>query len=215
MFIFSKRKFFVFTVFSLCFSQAFAVLEHHDDDLRDSRSSFLISGENYAELSQKFCGALTLCFAGEKAAFVFEVFSPQKPLEVLLRMVTTESADRCFGWSQKHLATIHNADITLKNVYRAYDISSTGLEKKYQVPLYTRYATWILSNDILIQALNAVEAEERGLLTSKNVSYIEAVMRKVGFQNLQRQADLKVNATTHVIPHPDRVEGRFSALPNF
>lgn len=192
---------------------SFASIEHHPEDIQLSKSSFLISGENFDDLFREKKGALTLCFAEQKAALVFEVFSPVKPSEILLQMVDTNREDCCWTKSSP-IVTVRNAADTLKNVYRAYNVSTTGLGKKYTQPLYTRYATWILPTQQLINALTVIEKDQMEKSSFENKIYMKRVMEKAGLQNTDKSSDLKVVATTYALPHPDRIEGRYPSLPS-
>lgn len=196
---------------------AYATLEHDDGDFQRSRANFLISGENFADLSgQQKRGVMTLCFKqdNQEAAMVFEFF-PRGSTNLSLLMAYAGLEDTCCGARPAAVpVVIQGPQDTLKKVYRAFDISIAAAERKYSAPTYTRYASWILPNDRLTTAVRAIEQDRDQKLTFTNFDYIKRIMTQAGLENISPDApDLKVLASAYVNPRPGRLEGHFSPLP--
>lgn len=218
MYQFFKKVVF-FAVFFLNISAAMAILEHDEDDLSNSKNSFLLSGADYQTLMKENKGTMTLCLNKDSSgeykdpALVFEIFNSQEPKEVSLRIVHFQKSDDSCGGGYKKLM-IEGSVETLKKAYRAVKRSAVYKDQKADVPtLYTRFASWNFPTHYLINALYFVnqDVEHKKIAKSSKeiVDYISSIMRKSGLENVEfgwwyhTTANLKTLAEEYVRPRPD------------
>lgn len=206
------------------FSFSYDCDHEYDADEKDmalSKTSFLISGyPTYAELKQKNRGMLTLCIKENKTkdfcdflvfdhpALVFEYFSPRASEEISLCMVHFGRQGDCSGVGGRQRIIIDNRRNTLKKVYRVLKIA--GDEKRYIPGGYTRYASWIIANDLLLKGLShALDAQtKRGANYGNCVKFVAKIMQETGLQNVDfgywftTAENLKILVTDYIKPLP-------------
>ena len=161
---------------TICYPGSVSAMNHDDDDLILSKQRFLISGVPYNGIDTDK-GVMTLCFKKmeklefnwenafdlrtlfslDHASLVFEYFSPQRPKEIALNMVHFGKEDDCCGFGGVETVKIDSNIDTLKKLYRSVNTSLTRDE--YVPATYTRYASWIISNDELLKGMRQAEKD--------------------------------------------------------
>lgn len=183
----------ILRIFLLCYAinaqNIFATSYAYPEDIESSKKSFLISGASYEKLKSKKKGVMTLCFKPIKGDYdhtslVFEYFAHNSK-SPSLTMVHYGRNDGCCGGGDKHVL-INDRAHTLKTTYRAQNISNVD-GKKTDIPAtYTKYASWYIQNDKLLQALHQAEQDQ----SHKNekfgscVKYAVKIMKKAGLEKL-------------------------------
>ncbi len=198
-------------ILSISSSSAWSVYEHDQNDLQLSKQTSLMSRHPYASLNQEpKKGVMTLCFKEqEKASLVFEVFLPATPNEISLRMIHYGQEDDCCGFGGEKKVMIDSSIDTLKKVYRAVEVSNINNSRSYIPATYTRYASWIISNDRLIQGLVQAEQDQSSNDSYNSIKYVSKIMKIAGLNNVdfglwkKKANNLKLLVDSHIQPRPD------------
>lgn len=178
-----------------------ASYKHSEDDLILSKQSPVISGVPSQKILQENKGVVTLCFKDQKSTFehsalVFEMLLPENPEEISLRMVHFGGIDGCCGGGRTDVIIDEEID-TLKKAYRSIKItrtrSTTQVTQEFSSPSYERYASFIVNNESLLNALDTAQKDKEnktvtysdaGDFFSKDshncVSYVTKIMNNIG-----------------------------------
>ncbi len=205
-----------FIIFTICCSNnVLAVHEYDENDLQLSKRTSLMSNHPYASLNQEpKKGVMTLCFKKQEGTYdhtslVFEMFLPATPNEISLRMIHYGQEDDCCGFGGKKKIMIDNSIDTLKKVYRAVEVSNINNSRSYVPATYTKYASWVISNDELIKGLGQAEQDQKLNKSYNCVKYVSRIMRTVGLVNVDfgwwttKPDNLKLLVDKHITPKPD------------
>lgn len=197
------------------------MIEHDENDLELSKKSPIISGISYDKLIQNKdkMGVMTLCFTPKTGGFdpehvslVFEMFPLHKLNEISLYMVHLKNEDMCWGAGKEKIMIENHID-TLKMAYRAVS------DKKYLPAKHKKYASWILSNDKLIEGITQAEKDKsndtRNSITRNSVEYISKIMSIVGLKNVnfgwwfKSSKNLKILVDTYITPKPIETNNKY------
>ena len=187
-----------FMVLTICHTyNVSASYKHSEEDLELSKRTLLISGALPDNLFQEKKGVVTLCFKDQKSkyehsALVFEMLIPEKHDEISLRMIHFGGLDGCCGGGRTDVIIESEID-TLKKSYRALKVSAIDASEQFTNPSYERYASFVVNNESLINALDTVgKDQEKKIITysdagdyfSKDshncVSYVTKIMKNIG-----------------------------------
>ena len=180
----------ILRTFLLCYAinaqNVFATLNAYPEDIESSKRNFLISGASYEKLKSKKKGVMTLCFKPIKGEYdhtslVFEYFANNSK-SLSLTMVHYGRNDGCCGSGDKHVLIDDRAK-TLQTTYRAQKVYVSG-QKRNSPATYTKYASWYIQNDKLLQALRQAEQDQgdENKKFGSCVKYAVRIMKKAGLE---------------------------------
>ncbi|MBA3814408.1 MAG: hypothetical protein H0X26_07980 [Alphaproteobacteria bacterium] len=218
MFNFLIRFFIIFPLFNS--GNLFAMLEAYEEDMKESKKSFLISGFPY-DKNNKRNGVMTLCFKKpigqiqceyEHPSLVFEMFFSALPNDVSVHMIHYSGDSCCCGWDMS--PTIDDMPPTLINVYRGWTSDMTTEKKLSRPAPYARYASWSLPNEDLIKgytlAFEDIKAHEaKSARSYSRTDYVVRIMKEVGLRNVKfgywraNSDNLKILVDQYITPRPD------------
>lgn len=197
-----KKYIFSILLYALLYplNAALAMDEAYEEDIQASKRKFLISdGKLAEERIRENIGVMTLCFKAvegrwvsyDHAALVVEFFENKSP-DISLRMLHYGREGVCCecipsGREQIYIDGPHN---TLRKVYREKrTLTEKGVEQV--PPSYLRYASWILPNEQLKNAIRSAEKEAKNVKLGSPSEYYNCikfaarVMRDAGLKEVE------------------------------
>jgi hypothetical protein len=202
-------------------SGALAMIVNHDeDDLKLSKKTPIISGISYEELNKNDKkGVITLCFKKTQkenehghASLVFEMLLPEKQNEISLsRIHYEESEGECLPGKGK--VKIDSTENTLIRIYRGKSSNNTHVPAEHE-----RYASWIISNDKLMEGYKQAEKDTEKNDSYTCVKYVSKIMRIVGLEGVsfwgwrRNTQNLKTLVDQYIKPKPDRTQASFPII---